>query len=577
MDCMDNDMRRKNRKLNKANNSDGNIYLVHSKTSQIATQNFKGLELPENITNIFRIAFRSIYGKSNGRVQYERFVTLKWFAQFCKDSGISNAEDITTEAINRFVVWLKYKKRQDGCPYKISSQYNAYIPIKRLLEWIQENHPTILPDIDFPYSPFPNRHLFVEITKPLEPEFINTLIKCCKRDIQEIWDRYQYAQQILEEPLSNFPKGSLEWLLIEFDKIDGSIPTHEQLLRDKKSDILYWMAKHGGKKEILSYFGPTSRTIFPYYLLILIQTAGNPEAVANISRDCLRPIPLNSDQECVVWDKGRATNKQIRTFSTRDPFQPPSLIRQVKAMTEKWQHMFQSDDCPLFLYKSFYGIRVTKLILSSLYSISLPWWIRRHKLPEFLLRQIRTSVLNAVYRESRDLIAVKNIANHASVLTTAQYLNHTVNNESNKAYMAKMQGTYEKWVKQETAPILKINDKEIKINSYKNATALGFMCKNPFEGIAPESKKGERCAAFTSCFTCPNAVLLLDVETLSRLLQAKRHYLDYECRIDPLRWEVLYAPQLNIIDREILPRFDPELWEEAERLLKTLPPLPELR
>ena len=137
---------------------------------------------------------------------------------------------------------------------------------------------------------------------------------------------------------------------------------------------------------------------------------------------------------------------------------------------------------------------------------------------------------------------------------------------------------FERWITQEKAPIIEINEKNITtIDQYKNATALGHMCKNPFEGIALNRKKGSDALLFTACFTCPNAILLLDAETLSRLLQVKKHYLDYECRIDPLRWEALYAQQLNIIDREILTRFDPELWEEAERLSKTLPPLPELR
>ena len=575
---MDEGMKRKNRKLNITNNSDSKIYLVKSKRSRTRYLDFKTLDLPDALTNTLTVAFRSIYGKSTKGTQYVRFNTLKCFAQFCKESGISEAADLTTEAINRYVIWIKCKKRQDGNPLKLSTQFLIYSPIKCLLEWIKVNHPSELPHIDFPYSPFPNRTQSEEKTKPLTPEFITTLIKCCKRDTQENWERYKYAQQILEEASSNHPKGSLEWLMVEVDKYDGLIPIRTQLLRDKRSDIIYGMRKHGGKQELLSYLWPTTRTIFPYYLLILIHTAGNPEAVASFRRDCIRPIPLTSDQECVVWEKGRATQLQIRSFSTRDPYQPPNLIRQVKAMTEKLQHKFQSDDNRLFLYRSVNEGRVAKLVAISLKLTILPWWCRRHNLPEFSLNQIRTSVLNGVYRETGDIIAVKSTANHVSIRTTSEYLNHTINKERNKAVIAKVQVSYEKWLTQETAPILKTNGKKIKkFNHYKNATALGFMCKNPFEGIAPESKKGERCPAFTACFTCPNAVLLLNVETLSRLLQAKKHYLHYVRRIDRLRWEALYAPQLNIIDREILPRFEPELWEEAERLSKMLPSLPDLR
>ena len=570
-------MQRKNRKLRRANNSDGKIQLIHSEKSQISSLDFNVLQLPKDMTIVMSVAFSCVYGKCTRDSQLLRFNSLKHFAQFCKESRIRNASDLTTEAINRFLIWLRSKNRRDGEPWSISTLSSTYTATKTLLEWIQENHPAVLPQIDFPYSPFPNRNQLSEKKHPLEPEVIDTLIKCCERDIQDILRKFNRAQQILAEPSQNYEKGSLEWLLVEVNKYDGLIPTHTQLLRDKRSDILCWMMKHGGKKNLLSYLGLTSDTIFPYYLLILIHTAGNPEAVANLSRDCLRPLPLTDDQESVVWEKGRSAHQQIRSYSVRDPFQPPKLIRQVKAMTERLQHKIQSEEDPLFLFTSYMGQRVAKLYYRNLSSGSLSRWCRRHNVPEFSFDQIRTSVLNVAYRKHRDIFQVQRIANHASLRTTVQYISHTKNAEENKAYMAHLQSSWEKWLTQEPATIVKDIDENIKIDNYENATALGFQCKNPYQGIAPGSKKGKRCPAFTACFTCPNAVLLSDVETLARILQARNHYLDYECRIHPSRWEALYAPQLGIIQREILPRFDPELWKEAERLSKTLHPLPELR
>ena len=570
-------MQHKNRKLRRANNSGDKIQLIYSEKSLITSLDFNVLELPKDMTSVMSAAFSCVYGKCTRNSQLLRFNSLKKFAQFCKESRISNASDLTTEAINRYLIWLKSKKRWDGEPFSISTLSSTYTPTRALLEWIQEYHPAVLPKIDFPYSAFPNKNKLSEKKDPLEPKVIDTLIKCCERDIQDIWRNFNRAQQILAEPSPNFVRGSLEWLLVEINKYDGLIPTHTQLLRDKRSDFLYWMMKHGGKKKLLSYFGPTTHTIFPYYLLILIHTAGNPVAVANLSRDCLRPLPLIDDQESVVWDKGRSVHQQIRSFSARDPFQPPKLIRQVKAMTERLQHKIQSEEDPLFLYISYLGQRVAKLYYRNLSSCSLSWWCRRHNVPEFSFDQIRTSVLNVAYRKYKDIFQVQRMANHASLRTTMDYISHTMNVEENKAYMAQLQSSWEKWLTQEPATIVKDIDENIKIDNYENATALGFQCKNPYQGIAPGSKRGERCPAFTACFTCPNAVLLLDVETLARLLQARNHYLDYECRIHPLRWEALYAPQLGIIEKEILPRFDPELWKEAERLSKTLHPLPELR
>ena len=156
-----------------------------------------------------------------------------------------------------------------------------------------------------------------------------------------------------------------------------------------------------GKRKSLVIWGRRPILFFRYYLLILIHTAGNPEAVANLRRDCLRPLPLTSDQECVVWEKGRAAHQQIRSYSQREPYKPPDLIRQMKAMTENLQCKVEYDVSPLFLYICYLGERVAKLEPRSIARTVLYWWCKRHNLPEFSLNQIRTSVLNVIYSESK--------------------------------------------------------------------------------------------------------------------------------------------------------------------------------
>jgi hypothetical protein len=79
------------------------------------------------------------------------------------------------------------------------------------------------------------------------------------------------------------------------------------------------------------------------------------------------------------------------------------------------------------------------------------------------------------------------------------------------------------------------------------------------------------------CFTCPNAVITPEPLTMARLLQAHDHLRAAAATLHPARWQASYAPQLCILEEDILPRFAAREIASAESLLPQLPPLPELR
>src|SRR5208282_3036420 len=84
----------------------------------------------------------------------------------------------------------------------------------------------------------------------------------------------------------------------------------------------------GGVARVRDCLYPTSDAIMPYYLAILIHTAGNAEAIAALTRNCLQSLPLLSDQEALVWDKPRASSVQRRSFRRTAPLEPPALVRE---------------------------------------------------------------------------------------------------------------------------------------------------------------------------------------------------------------------------------------------------------
>ncbi|MEL4382757.1 hypothetical protein, partial [Shewanella algae] len=93
-------------------------------------------------------------------------------------------------------------------------------------------------------------------------------------------------------------------------------------------------------------------------------------------------------------------------------------------------------------------------------------------------------------------------------------------------------------------------------------------------GVAEGQRKGELCTAWLGCFTCPNAVIPLNEDVLVRLLATRAALTDARAAMAPERWRLLYAPKLEILERDILPRFCEAMLEAVSRMsLPQLPPV----
>ena len=110
-----------------------------------------------------------------------------------------------------------------------------------------------------------------------------------------------------------------------------------------------------------------------------------------------------------------------------------------------------------------------------------------------------------------------------------------------------------------------------------DATApFGHDCLNPLAGVASGAAAGRICPHFGGCLRCPGLVIPIDVEHMARLLQAKDELERSRDRLDPRRWELLYAPSYRILIEDILPDFPEMLRPLAEEYVQKLPPIPTL-
>jgi hypothetical protein len=68
----------------------------------------------------------------------------------------------------------------------------------------------------------------------------------------------------------------------------------------------------------------------------------------------------------------------------------------------------------------------------------------------------------------------------------------------------------------------------------------------------------------------------MDVGHFARILLAINRLDQAKHRLDPRRWEMLYAPSYRALTQDILPDFPDALRAEALALAAMMPPLPEL-
>jgi hypothetical protein len=418
--------------------------------------------------------------------------------------------------------------------------------------------------------------------KPLSPQALRAILKACEQDILALRALRERGTKelVLARAAESRKLHTLGEVLLHLEEHHDGIVPLSHVTPTRLSDVRTAIVALGGNAAVEPCLYPTTGTIFPYYLAILIHAAGIPHAIAELTVDCLRPIPLLEDHQLLVWSKGRTTRQQRRAFRSQAPFEPPALVRELVEWTRPLRpHLLRAHRDRLFVCRTHHaGMRAPSWTFFKAARLS---FIERHHLSPFDLSAIRPSVLTAVYRVSGDLREVKEIANHAHISTTAGYVRGPEVEHENQLRIFALQGAYLGSVERSSpaSAVTKVGDSPCERPALRGVAVsmFGFDCKDPFAGTAPGTRSGEMCMHFLGCFSCPNAVITAEPASLARLLQARDHLRAASNYLHPARWDVIYAPQLRILEEDVLTRFSARELTAAEAVRHGLPSLPELR
>ncbi len=300
----------------------------------------------------------------------------------------------------------------------------------------------LLGPIDWPVRSFRWRNRDTRGRQAISPSRLREILKACERDIAQLRLMRERGRQLREAAHATgdtymvSPGAVLAFIDDEFG---GVLPPTPIIYRTHNHFNRY-LIKHGGVDAIEPYLYLNAYGLFPYYLAMVLHTAGNSQAVADMSMDCLQPIPLLDDRELLVWDKPRSSWVQRRSFRISDPFEPPTLVREIIQWTQPLRtRVPKAHRDRLFLMKTSFGPTVATRIK---FERPLRQFIATHKLSPFSLGTLRSSALTALYRSTGDLRAVKAMANHVSISTTARYVQGPEVAAQNSVRMAALQSAW---------------------------------------------------------------------------------------------------------------------------------------
>ncbi len=547
---------------------------------------FSTLPLPPDVRRALADAFWNHFGVRSPQQIQVLWANVKVFVRFIVESGsLHSLADVHHDLLVRFIEWLNIQCRTNGEPWSKWSRAGPYMTLRGLLRWLARCRPGVLGELHFPFNPFPWRNRDGGRVHRLPARELRAILKACERDITALRALRDRGGRERAESGSGDPARSLGALLEAIDqRYRGIIPPRKTLSGAGHHPLVRGLKRYGGIKQVEPYLYPRAESLLPYYLAILIHTAGNPQPIAELACDCLQPIPLLDDRQMLIWSKRRAGTSQRRSFRASAAFEPPALVREIIEWTRRLRpHASGSARSHLLLFKGMRGVNVFSTALAKVLIRS--HFRPRHGLPHFSLASIRPSVLSAFYRASGDLREVKAVANHQHLGTTVRYVEapeveaqHGVRVAAlQRAFLGHISRSHSGGEPEESAGPQASRPPAPAAPRGPAVSMFGFDCQDPLAGIAPGTRQGELCTNFLGCFTCPNAIITADAASIARLLQARDHLRAAAARIHPARWEVVYSPLLRILEEDILTRFAVNELAGATHQQTFLPPLPELR
>jgi len=536
------------------------------------------------------LAFRHHYAGNTPATRDGAFRSAGIWFRFldAHDGNLVSMRQVDEAVLRAFIAWLDRRLPSKG------NRYAAWSGVKQFFAWLCRNRPELVhPGLEIPFNPFPRKNAEARQRAALERSEIEAVLAAARSDIDASWARFSEGEHALagvdraaialELDLARLDLNDLgTFLAVIVDRFGGLVPPQRAIHDAKMWPVLYALQHHGFAYRVARYLHPVPETLIPYMIAIGAQTYANPEALRRLRRDCMSEHLLLDGRVVVGWRKGRANREQRRSFLRDRSFSVPHLIDRVLAMSARLvPHAMASERDRLFLYAGIQGgTRAVRLFPDYLAGVHVHRFVERHglrgvsgtPLPLTLASLRATGLTLAHAAMGHDILKTQALANHATPDTTQRYVDRPIVRKAQAVALGGLQAHFVETVRN-GGEVDRIDERNAGVDA-QHATASGFVCSDPLSGIGEGQKPGRLCTAWLGCFTCPNAVIPVETDVLARLLRTRVALADARAGMAPDRWRLLYAPKIEIIDRDIVPRFPSAMYAAALARIGAMPPVP---
>lgn len=529
-------------------------------------------EIPRQLATELLRALATEFGHTSLETHRQTFRCIRKFIAFLIENQLNESLPLPASIATDMHRWLAGSVLAGSTA---ASHQNAILAV---LKWCSRNsHGLLSKRTNFVVPSF--RRQKPKERSSLDEKDVRAILAACYKEIESVESTRSLGDRLLAGKYKNQTDAFLGTLLADLLVLGaGKIPSQHVIYRGKLG-LAGRVGNAGGLTPVRDLLYVSPRSMFPFYLAIICQTGGNPSPIAHLHVDCIKPHPIRSDIEMLVWFKPRALAEQKAEFSKEKQWAAPSLIRRYLALTVDMRKLFaegRSID-ELFIAAPHGGPFKVAVPCAQLMHRMLDNFIVMHSLRPFDFKDLRTYSALAHRQASGTMLAAKRKLNHRHVGTTSGYISPTAVDPEHNQYIHSFQGRLVSMTRQASGEQTTRSDKTGGVDQIPNeraaATIFGFDCADPLGGLGGHSPKGTTCIHFTKCATCPGAIVPVDdPRIVANLLVAKLALDAAKLRSFKEGWvarfDALYQPTLGILEQEILPAISNSVQLKAQTFVR---------
>lgn len=532
---------------------------------------FSRLSLPLTTARVFARAFRGMMGAVRVSSRRQAWRQLVRFARFLlqQPEGVERAL-ADPNILARYRVDLSGDR---GCAMTLSSRFNL---VRRLLAWLAEDgsfpHPTVFRG---PPARFPERGDSA-VSRELAAEDLRRIASICKREIDRIIqdfsvrERIERGEQVASTDVVGFRVSALHKLILL--EAEGILTQREVRAYDGPWAPAGTRWKKTPLRLVERYRSLTIRTALPYYLLILIQTCGNPQGIKDLKLDCLQPHPTDPLKRRIYWIKYRGHGEQAFDVMAEGRYSVARCVDDLVRLTRPLRSMAREGDARVLMIAR--TGKIAQRISLMAFHDALDEFRNEHSLPAFTFADLRKAAAAAIDRFTGSARAVSRALQHRRSGTSRHYLGARRSVDRRYERVLHFQGQ-----------MVALATGRARLHRVASATdryetVTGMLCRDPLEGLAKGSIVGEACLKWLECCRCPNAIIVKDDPAIvARIVRAAMSLRELHAAsaasADAFQhFESAFRPTLHVIESQILPHISKKVRARAEQIAATLPALP---